>query len=115
MLRLEHGAQVATCAVKDHGYFLPGEDVFPREKDQAVTNYVDLSGLRTAQTKAVDGTGAHVRLGEEDVRAVRILLVVSAHIHSTSQSEDFLGKETFTKCWHPLITIEAYSLAFVLN
>ena len=74
-----------------------------------------LGGLRASQAKTVNCTGAHVRLGEEDVRAIGILLVVSAHIHSASQCEDFLGKETFAKCWHPLVTIEAYSLALVLN
>ena len=69
----------------------------------------------SSQTETVDSTSAHIGLGKEDVGAVLVLLIVASHIHSSSQSENFLGQDAFAHSRHELVTIEAYRLTFELD
>ena len=47
--------------------------------------------------------------------AVLVLLIVPSHIHSSSQSENFLGQDAFAHSGHKLVTIKAYRLTFELD
>ena len=47
--------------------------------------------------------------------AVPVLFIVSSHIHSSSQSEHFLGQDAFAHSGHELVTIKAYRLTFELD
>ena len=47
--------------------------------------------------------------------AVLVLLIVPSHIHSSSQSENFLGQDAFAHSWHKLVTIKADRLSFELD
>ena len=73
-----------------------------------------LGWLWSTQAQTVDCTRAHVRLGEEDVRAVG-LFIVATYVHRTAQGQNLLSKQFLTKGWHELITIEAHRDALVLN
>ena len=69
----------------------------------------------SSQTETVDSTSAHIGLGKEDVGAVLVLLIVASHIHSSSESENFLCEDAFAHSGHKLVTIKAYRLTFELD
>ena len=49
------------------------------------------------------------------MRAVLVLFIVPSHIHSSSESENFLCEDAFAQSGHDLVTIKAYRPTFELD
>ena len=91
MLGLEHSSKIAASTIEYLCCLILRKVVHPSVHNQCIAHDMRLGWLWSTQAQTVDCTRAHVRLGEEDVRAVG-LFIVATYVHRTAQGQNLLSK-----------------------